>query len=71
MEVLHVFNNPCLLSMLWFTGLHGSLVLHSDSCGDSWVQGQDDSAFEYNGWHSYVVSIVHYFTFQNPFRAVF
>ncbi|PBK71936.1 hypothetical protein ARMSODRAFT_883170, partial [Armillaria solidipes] len=39
---------------LHFTGLRGSLVLHSDNRGDSWASGQDEAAFEYNGWAHYV-----------------
>ncbi|KAK0454505.1 hypothetical protein EV421DRAFT_1896424 [Armillaria borealis] len=39
---------------LHFTGLQGSLVLHSDNRGDSWASGQDEMAFEYNGWAHHV-----------------
>ncbi|PBK66392.1 hypothetical protein ARMSODRAFT_977653 [Armillaria solidipes] len=35
---------------LHFTGLRGSLILHSDGRGDSWAEGEDESAFEYNSW---------------------
>jgi hypothetical protein len=32
---------------LHFTGLRGSLVLHSDKQGDSWVQ-------DFNGWSAHI-----------------
>ena len=32
-----------------FNGLRGSLVLHSDRLGDSWVEG-------YNGWRKHIVT---------------
>ncbi|SJL05239.1 uncharacterized protein ARMOST_08605 [Armillaria ostoyae] len=35
---------------LHFTGLQGSLILHSDGRSDSWAEGEDESAFKYNGW---------------------
>ncbi len=46
-----IFPSGCITHFnLHMTGLRGSLVLHSDNRGDSWASGEDDSAFEYNGW---------------------